>query len=306
MAKPQEEVTGLMAGEPELAVGSLGRIEEPSWRNFICLSSHPVAAFFHLAFKAAAIFVYMFGRWFLGIDYVTSFVVIVLLSAADFYTTKNITGRLLVGLRWWVHVKEDGSNEWLFESAPNARVPAIDYRIFWWTLYAASGVWVFFATWALLGFSFDWLLVCAVGAGLTLANLVGYFKCSSDAQRRLRSALATGAMAGLAYIPGALPAIGTTMMGLFTAAATSAVAAGGAAAAAGAAASAAGAGGAAATVAAPAAAGGGGAAAPARGGFVGDAGADANPFDEGVSPRSNSGSGGGRGGLNSIDPFASV
>lgn len=30
--------------------------------------------------------------------------------------TKNISGRLLVGLRWWNEVKPDGSNEWIFES----------------------------------------------------------------------------------------------------------------------------------------------------------------------------------------------
>lgn len=41
---------------------------------------------------------------------------VVLLLAADFWTVKNITGRLLVGLRWWNKVNEDGSSEWVFES----------------------------------------------------------------------------------------------------------------------------------------------------------------------------------------------
>ena len=26
------------------------------------------------------------------------------------------SGRLLVGLRWWSYVREDGSNDWIFES----------------------------------------------------------------------------------------------------------------------------------------------------------------------------------------------
>ena len=39
-----------------------------------------------------------------------------LLLAADFWTVKNITGRLLVGLRWWNKVNEDGTSEWVFES----------------------------------------------------------------------------------------------------------------------------------------------------------------------------------------------
>ena len=41
---------------------------------------------------------------------------VVLLLAADFWTVKNITGRLLVGLRWWNKVNDDGSSEWVFES----------------------------------------------------------------------------------------------------------------------------------------------------------------------------------------------
>ena len=41
---------------------------------------------------------------------------VALLLAADFWTVKNITGRLLVGLRWWNKVNEDGSTEWIFES----------------------------------------------------------------------------------------------------------------------------------------------------------------------------------------------
>lgn len=243
---------------------------------------------------------YMFGKWFFGWDYVTTFVAIILLSAADFYTVKNITGRLLVGLRWWVHIREDGSNDWQFESAPNARIPQIDSRIFWWSSYGASAIWLFFSTWCLLGFSFDWLLVCLVGLALTGANLVGYFKCSADAQKRLQATLTSGAMAGLSYIPGALPAIGTTMMGLFTAAATSAAAG----AVAGGAAAAAASNGQAPRATAPAI----GATAPPAGssgmrgdvfggasnGNLRDAGADNNPFGGGTP--SSVASGGGRGG----------
>lgn len=211
MAAPSGTIPTGAPGEPE--AGSMGRIgaEETSWRNFICRSSHPVAAFFHIFFKAVALFLYMFGK-IIGLDFVTIFVTSVLALAFDFWTTKNITGRLLVGLRWWVKIKEDGSNEWFFESAPALRVPQLDRNIFWWTLYATPLVWLIFASLAFISFSFDWFIVDLVAMGLTAANLVGYFKCSSDAQKRLRATLTSGAMTGLSYIPGALPAIGTTML----------------------------------------------------------------------------------------------
>lgn len=31
-------------------------------------------------------------------------------------TVQNVTGRLLVGLRWWNEVDENGQNHWVFES----------------------------------------------------------------------------------------------------------------------------------------------------------------------------------------------
>ena len=33
-----------------------------------------------------------------------------------FWFVKNIAGRVLVGLRWWNEVKEDGTEIWVFES----------------------------------------------------------------------------------------------------------------------------------------------------------------------------------------------
>lgn len=39
------------------------------------------------------------------------------LLSIDFWTVKNITGRLLVGLRWWNFVDAEGNNHWRYESA---------------------------------------------------------------------------------------------------------------------------------------------------------------------------------------------
>lgn len=44
------------------------------------------------------------------------FVVSVILLAVDFWVVKNVSGRKLVGLRWWNNVNETtGKSEWLFE-----------------------------------------------------------------------------------------------------------------------------------------------------------------------------------------------
>lgn len=77
--------------------------------------NHPVASFFHLFWKLGALFTYLFGGIIFD-NFVIAFVTCVVLLAFDFWTVKNVTGRLMVGLRWWNEIKEDGSNEWIFES----------------------------------------------------------------------------------------------------------------------------------------------------------------------------------------------
>ena len=50
-------------------------------------------------FKAAAIVFYLLIGNF--ISNISTFIIVIILSSLDFWVVKNITGRLLVGLRWW-------------------------------------------------------------------------------------------------------------------------------------------------------------------------------------------------------------
>jgi hypothetical protein len=211
------EEFGRLVGTPEMdgpQVGSLGSIERVTWSNAICKSRSPAVAFFHVVFKGAALFVYLCQKL-LGIQYVSVFVIVALLLAADFWVVKNLSGRLLVGLRWWNRIAEDGSNEWVYESAPNAdALPALDRQIFWWPVYITPAIWATFAVLAFISFAWEYLPLHVVAAGLSGANTMGYMRCSSDARRRLQSSLAAGAVAGLGYVPGALPALGSGMLAL--------------------------------------------------------------------------------------------
>lgn len=82
-----------------------------------------------------------------------------LLLAADFYYTKNIAGRRLVGLRWWNEVDPAGESRWVFESSePGTKVVnATDSRFFWMAMYAQPVVWVLMAVVAVFRFQFLWL-----------------------------------------------------------------------------------------------------------------------------------------------------
>lgn len=86
--------------------------------SFVCFvsenNSHPYVALFHLLFRSSALLTYILCGWYS--DYITSFVFVILLLSADFWTVKNITGRLLVGLRWWNYIDDNGESHWVYES----------------------------------------------------------------------------------------------------------------------------------------------------------------------------------------------
>jgi hypothetical protein len=124
----------------------------------------------------------------------------VLLLAFDFWTTKNVTGRLLVGLRWWNEVREDGSNIWIFESKPDARdVHPTDAFIFWSALYATPVVWLLLGLGVLL--KWQWLLIVIVAITFSGANVIGYWKCQKDAGKKVQSFITQRMFA--AAMPGA-------------------------------------------------------------------------------------------------------
>lgn len=84
--------------------------------NFFLFSfRHPFAAFFHILFRLTAVVFYFIFNLVTN-SFITGFVIIVLLLSFDFWVVKNVTGRLLVGLRWWNYVDEDGNSQWMFEA----------------------------------------------------------------------------------------------------------------------------------------------------------------------------------------------
>lgn len=159
------------------------------------LHVYSIAAAPSLLPQAVALFVFLFYKL-LGMNFETTFIVCTLSLAFDFWVVKNLSGRILVGLRWWNEQKEDGSSEWRFESHPDGRegVKPVDSRIFWTGLYAAPAIWLVAGILELLSLSFTWLLICAVGVALQGANVYGYIRCSRSQQQQLESAMQNGAL----------------------------------------------------------------------------------------------------------------
>ncbi|EDV28382.1 uncharacterized protein TRIADDRAFT_20691 [Trichoplax adhaerens] len=156
-------------------------------RHFFNLIRHPVAGFFHIFFRCAAIATYLFCGWF-SKSFIANFITIILLLAFDFWTVKNVTGRLLVGLRWWNYIDDNGKSHWIYESRKSQSDKTVypaESRLFWLALIICPAVWIVFFIVALITFKFKWLLIVIVALSLNFANLIGYVKCKKGAHSRL-------------------------------------------------------------------------------------------------------------------------
>ena len=145
---------------------------------------------FHVLFKAIALVIYLLSGMIFntneGGGYVMTFVIVTILSALDFWTVKNVSGRLLVGLRWWNRVDDKGESHWQFESFEDRRfVHPTDSNVFWMTLFGAPLVWALLGIGSIITLHFMWLLLCLVALGLCGINLYGYIRCKKDARTKL-------------------------------------------------------------------------------------------------------------------------
>jgi len=150
--------------------------------------SHPFALIFHVLFKVAALTTYLFGSYaFHDNPFVIPFIIAVIFLALDFWTTKNVSGRLLVGLRWWNEIREDGSNVWIFESAAaDSQTHPVQSKIFWIALIVTPVTWGAFLLSRIIVADWNWVILCALACVLAGANVTGYIKCARDARKKVQ------------------------------------------------------------------------------------------------------------------------
>jgi len=140
---------------------------------------NPFVTIFHLFFKMSALTVYLLCG-FTSDSFIGPFVTVTLLLSLDFWTVKNITGRILVGLRWWNYINDEGKSVWVFECRKPDQIhrsSTTEIRIFWAALIAAPVMWALFFMVALFKFSFSWLVLVMIGLTLSGSNLLGYLRC---------------------------------------------------------------------------------------------------------------------------------
>ena len=133
----------------------------------------------------------------------------------DFWTVKNVTGRLMVGLRWESRLREDGSSFWVYEALEDkTRITAIDSTIFWGAMWISPILWVSLLVIGILKFNIAWLLIVVVALSLNSVNLLGFIRCrkgaKKQAQQAMTSLMTQGVLSGIMSAPGL---VGSTLFG---------------------------------------------------------------------------------------------
>ena len=170
--------------------------ESIDFTNFLSHATNPGIVLFTLLFKTLAIVSFLVLGIF-GFSDALVFIIVVILNAFDFWFVKNVSGRILVGLRWWNEVRDDGTEVWIFESDHEKRATSIDTTLFWTSLYIAPLFWAIFLIIELIGLSLMWFLVCLISFVLTFSNTIGYYKCSGEQKKKLTNFLAEKGQKGI-------------------------------------------------------------------------------------------------------------
>ncbi|KAF8167922.1 Golgi apparatus membrane protein TVP23 [Crassisporium funariophilum] len=155
-------------------------------------SAHPLALFFLYFFRICAITVYILCGWFTS-NYVLSTVLVVVLLAMDFWNCRNVSGRTLVGLRFWNQVDEDGESYWVFESRdPSRPANPVDAKMFWIALYVFPLLWAALLIVSLLKLGFAFIPIVVLALVFNVTNVIGFTYADRDAKQKWASNLAGG------------------------------------------------------------------------------------------------------------------
>jgi Eukaryotic protein of unknown function (DUF846) len=169
--------------------------------------AHPLSCLFHVGFKLVSILAFMFMGLFTRSN-VSVFITVLLSACLDFWTTKNVTGRYLIGLRWWSAAdfateedivrtideddeghgdKKEDEPEWHFESYDTITTNSmLDANIFWWGQGGASIFWSIMLVLKVIGLNMFWGMLVFICCSLTVMNLYAYYLAMKDHEAKMQ------------------------------------------------------------------------------------------------------------------------
>ncbi|CAH8531708.1 unnamed protein product [Schistosoma turkestanicum] len=157
-------------------------------------STRRIAMIGHFTFRSLALIIYLLCAWFTT-SFVVPFIFILVCLSLDFWIVKNISGRILVGLRWSSYTDDNGIAHWRYDARKLSAIDSADVstlsrrelaarmtrqhlsRLFWIGLIVSPAIWFIFFLVSLFSLHIRWAFVCAIALCMNLANVYGYLRC---------------------------------------------------------------------------------------------------------------------------------
>lgn len=150
--------------------------------NIIKKSNHPKISLIFISLKLFSIISYILLGIFTSND--ALLMIIILLSGSfDFWFTKNIAGRLLVGLKWNYYVNNNNEDVFRIDSENEIRGGNIDRIIFWYVNYGNILIWLVLFILEIIFLKFVWGSLCCIMVVLSGVNTYNFFRCSKTQQK---------------------------------------------------------------------------------------------------------------------------
>ena len=138
----------------------------------------PLTGMFHVIFMIAVVFLLF------ALPMVTTpmnaIALVVLAGAIDFYFIKNISGRRLVGLRWWIAFTPSGREMIKYECRLDDRsTPSSGQTIFWYPFYIFHVVWFILIVLNIIAANYPNIFACIYNLVLIRYNYRYFNECST-------------------------------------------------------------------------------------------------------------------------------
>lgn len=120
---------------------------------------------------------------------IVDFTLVLLCAAVDFWTIKNITGRKLVGMTWWMRINDQtGDEEWIFHSSEaTTKLHPLNEQVFWGSCLLAAVFWGVTCVLSLILSRLFWIALCATCFLLGAINFRLFLKCRGQHQEKFKN-----------------------------------------------------------------------------------------------------------------------
>ena len=178
--------------------------QESMFPGVIAQSSSPMTAAIHIILKIAIVAAYLI------LPFITTpfnvLMIVVIAAAVDFWIVKNLSGRLLVGLRWWIDFNESGEETWKSECKVDERSnSAASDKAFWWTMVLFTLIWVLLSVINVLKIDLTQITICLFCLSLLAFNLYSYYRCSKVQSENVQKLMTQyGAQAAQKFMGGSI------------------------------------------------------------------------------------------------------